>query len=129
MTPVSGSAPSSFVDLGPSRTKRFVFIGIGVAALGVVAVIVLKLLLTVPGAAACEHLATLEDGDRVVQQLERYVESHVVELHLVSKEHLQVSSCHEAIAALDQVLGHRTFTRITDCLAQAKTAATASRCL
>lgn len=123
------AAASSAVDLGPSRAKKIIFIGGGVALVGVVAVIALKLIFTQPGAAACDNLEQLPDGDRVVRQLENYVASHVVEEHLVGTERHEVSGCRAAIQALDATMGHGPFTRMTDCLAKAKTADAASRCI
>ena len=120
---------SSAVDLGPSRAKKFVFIGLGLALVGVVAFIALKLVFTVPGSAACDRLEELPDGDRVVRRLENYVESNVVEQNLVGAERHKVSGCPAALRALNQVMTHGQFTRMTDCIAKAKTANDASRCI
>ena len=127
--PMPDLASSSTVDLGPSRTKKIIFIGGGVALVGVVAAIALKLMFTQPGAAACDHLEAMPDGAQVVRRLENYVASHVVEQHLVGTERHEVSGCRAAIHALDQTMGHGPFTRMTSCIEKAKTAAEASRCI
>jgi hypothetical protein len=127
--PMTDLASSSTVDLGPSRTKKIIIIGSGVALVGVVAAIALKLIFTQPGSAACDRLEELPDGDRVVRRLENYVESHVVEANLVGTERHKVSGCRAALSALDQTMTHGQFTRMTDCIANAKTSADASRCI
>ena len=129
MPSMTDLASSSAVDLGPSRAKKIIVIGGGVALVGVVAAIALKLIFTQPGAAACDNLEQLPDGDQVVRKLENYVASHVVEQRLVGTERHEVSGCRAAIHALDQTMGHGPFTRMTDCIAKAKTAAAASRCI
>ncbi|HUS32042.1 MAG TPA: hypothetical protein VMZ53_26255 [Kofleriaceae bacterium] len=127
--PDLASSSSSVVDLGPPRWKKIVVIGGGITAVAVVAAVALKLIFTVPGGAACDHLDELPGGDQVVQRLENYVESHVVEAGLVREQRHEVSGCRAALSALDQTMTHGRFTRMTECIEKAKTAADASRCI
>jgi hypothetical protein len=122
-------AASSSVDLGPSRAKKIIFIGGGVALVAVVAGIALKLIFTQPGSAACDRLDELPNGDQVVRRLENHVASHVVRQNLVDSERYEVSGCRAAMHALNETMMYSQFKKMTDCIEKAKTAADASRCI
>lgn len=88
---------------------------------------------------ATEHLAELRKtdtrADQVIDRLERYVETHVVEQKLVDGyKRVEVHGatpderCASAIEKLDQAMGHGPFTRLVDCIATAKTARSAALC-
>jgi hypothetical protein len=105
------------------------------ALVGGAGVIVFKLVTDKPGAAACDNLAKLPDGDQAIAKLERYVESRVVEMRLTKTERAQVSGsspaerCESAIETLDKAMTHGQFMRLVDCIAEAKTARSAARCI
>ena len=134
------SEPSvSNVDLRVSRTKRYIFAGVLVAALGVGGFVIFKLATAEPGASACDHLAELAKrdplADKVIDKLERYVESNVARGNLVKGQTaVEVSGttpderCRSAIDYLDKTMGHGPFTRMVDCIATARTARAAAQC-
>ena len=132
-------ASVSTVDVRGSRVKRVVFAVVLAAVVAAAGVIAYTLLTAEPGAKACDHLAELREtdprADQVIDRLERYVETHVVEQKLVDgQRRVEVSGstpderCRSAIDKLDQAMGHGPFTRLVECIASAKTARSAAMC-
>jgi hypothetical protein len=126
---------SSSFDLAPRGSRRLLLWAgavAGVAVLAIAAFVVFKLVLAQPGAAACDHFESLaaKDPDRadIVRAIELRVESKVVRYNAVGTERVKVSGCRDALATLDKAMPHGQFTRLTDCIEKAKTAATAAAC-
>ncbi len=102
-----------------------VFLG----AIATVGVIVFELVMSSPGAAACDNLDDL-GAERTVKRLERYVSSRVVQMKVTDGyERVEVTGCSQSMSALSNAMSHKQFSKIADCLAAAKTESAASRCL
>ena len=119
------------VSLASRRRRLFGILAavVGFGALVAIGTVVFFLLAKSPGAAACDRLDEL-GAQRTISRLERYVSSRVVSFELVDgTERVEVRGCPAAMSTLSSALSHKQFTKLTECLANAKTEAAASRCL
>jgi hypothetical protein len=116
----------------PRLRSRFttVIFSIGIAAVvGITAFIVIGLATAQPGAKACDRLDELQ-AERAVDRLESFVQSRVVRMNIVDgTERVEVSGCRAAMSELSSAMSHKQFTKLVDCIANAKTANGAARCI
>lgn len=116
----------------PRLRSRFVTVVFGVAiaaVVGVTAVIVIGLATNQPGGAACERIDDLH-ADRATHRLESLVYSRVRKLNVVEgSEPVEVAGCEAAMSELSGAMSHKQFSKLVDCIANAKTADGAARCI
>ena len=102
------------------RGRWIAYAMVGFTVVALVGAIVLKLVLTPPASPVCDHLQGLSGGEKVVERLHRYLESH---------GRAVPESCRDIVNAVDREMEDAQFARLTECLTKAATADAGGECV
>lgn len=110
-----------YIPAMADTTKYIAYAMVGITVVVIiVGAVVLKTMLDQPADPACDHLKQLDDGDKIVEQLQRTLDARGVH---------ETGSCHATVQALSKALGPDKAPGAIDCLARVTSADASATCV